>query len=94
MSKGKTVEIVLDGAKYHVPKFNLGQHRKALEILRGDPMDASFDILALALERADPPVSETAAEELGAGLSEVREAVSKILEFSGYQAKEAAGPNG
>jgi hypothetical protein len=91
MSKGKTtVEVTLDGQSYHVQKFNIGQHRKALEILRGDPMDASFEILGLALTRAEPKVDDV--DELGAGLTEVREAVSKILEFSGY--KDNAVPNG
>lgn len=90
MSKAKaTVEIVLDGTAYHVKKFNIGQHRRALDILRGDPMDASFKILSLAFERAEPEVD---IDELGIGLSEVRDAVSKILKFSGYQ--DSTVPNG
>lgn len=89
MSKEKmTVVVILGGHPVQVPKFNIGQHRKTVQIMRGDPGDASFAVLELALERVEPKIN---LEELGVAFHEVSAAVNKILEFSGY---EAAVPNG
>ena len=86
----KTIDIKLDGTLYAVPKFNMGQHERLVEIFKGDVARASFKVLALALERADPKVDDPMA--LDATLDDVKNAVAAILEFSGYR-QEKPDPN-
>jgi hypothetical protein len=86
----KTIDVSLDGATYKVPKFNMGQHERIVEIFKGDAAHASFKVLALALERADPKVDDPMA--LDVTLDDVKGAIAAILEFSGYR-QEKPDPN-
>jgi hypothetical protein len=87
----QTIEITLGGDKYRVPRFNLGQHKQLAAIFKGDPAEASFSVLGLALARATPAVDDVMM--LDATMGDIKTAVENILEFSGYRA-EAAAPNG
>lgn len=74
----KTVTVTLAGTEYLVPKMNVGQ----LEEMT-DSRGRSFDILRIALRRAEPKVADVNAIE--ADPAEISAAVKAILECAGLR---------
>lgn len=89
---GAPVTIVLDGTPYSVPPFNLGQRRKmSQQAVSGALGGLAFDILALALERADPRPLKL--DDLEPTQDELDAAFTAIAKQNGFPMKgEAKAP--
>lgn len=82
------VNVTLGGVSYAVRRFNIAQ-RRDLSLLfarrtaegedanLADAADAVYDVLAIALRRADPPVADL--NEIEATQAEIAEAFEKIM---------------
>jgi hypothetical protein len=79
MSHQHALPITLGGVTFKVPKFNLGQHERMVDA-------KAFEVLRIALERADPPIADPNAIE--ASFPEIKAAVAAIMEFSGYKSPD------
>lgn len=79
MSHHHALPVTLGGAVYKVPKFNLGQHERMVDA-------RAFEVLRIALERADPAVGDPNAIEMT--FPEIKTAVAAIMEFSGYKSPD------
>ncbi len=87
------IQITLAGVEYSISKPNIGQLRRITKVFNGPADSVSFDILRIALERADPKCEDV--EQIEAGFDEIAVAAGAILSFSGLKRDEgAAGPNG
>jgi hypothetical protein len=82
-----TLSLRLGGRDYRVRRFTLGQLRR---LFSGPSAggEFGFDVLRLALERAEPAVETPDALEIS--VDEFRIAVRQVLEFSGMVAAGSA----
>jgi hypothetical protein len=88
-----TIPVTLAGVEYSVQKPNIGQLRRITKIFNGPAESVSFDVLRVALERAEPKCEDI--DQVEAGFDEVAAAAGAILVFAGLKKDEAtAGPNG
>jgi hypothetical protein len=86
----KTIEIVLEGKTFVVPKLNFGQlERVTLIAAEMNVYVRAFKILPIALERAEPKVEDFSALE--PDYDEVTAATRAILDMCGLLKKEEAG---
>ncbi len=85
-----TIKVSLGGTDYVVPKLNIGQLREITKLFAAAKDDISFEIVAVALRRAEPKVADI--NEVVADIDDVGKAVQDVLVFSGFK-KETAGPN-
>jgi hypothetical protein len=86
----KVITVKLGDTEYSVPKLNIGQLREVSRIITGDRAEVSFEVLGVALRRADPKVDDV--NMIEAEVDEIGKAVTDILAFAGFK-KEAADPN-
>lgn len=92
---GKTAVITLDGKDYTVHKFNMGELREVTRILRdggggGVRQEATFDIVAVALRRAEPKVEDSSSIETT--LPELHAALITIMDLAGLERERAPNP--
>lgn len=92
---GKTAKITLGGTEYTVHAFNIGELERVGDAINeakdsGGNLRASFAILRIALERAEPPVPNMNAIEPDS-MDEVVTAAGVIMEIAGLK-KAAADP--
>lgn len=87
------IDITLGGTAYKVPPLNIGQIRKIANVVsKVDGAEAGFQILEIAVSRAEPKVENLDAIE-GATLDEITAAAQKIMAASGFRPPETAtGP--
>lgn len=90
----RTAKITLDGVDYTIHAFNVKELREVTRILGNgnDAADKGYDILAIAMRRAEPPVE---LEDLEPKIPEVTAATNVILELAGIEIKpdpQAAAP--
>ncbi len=78
----QTITVRLGGVDYALRKFTIGQLQRlfATETTRSQ---FGFEVLKLALERAEP--QPPAIDEMEIGVDEFRAAVDRILDFSGLK---------
>lgn len=86
----KSVKITLGEISFDVPALNIGQLQDVSEVIsKATSGAAGFDIIKIALKRADPkPDYETLAptiDEIGAG-------VQAVLKLSGLQKPDGNPP--
>lgn len=81
---GRSVTVSLGDNSYSIPKLNIGQLKRTTRLSAKfadqDPygkMEVGIEILAIALERADPKVPNI--DDLEAGAEEIAEAVTAVM---------------
>ena len=80
----KTAKVELGGTSYVVPMLNIGQLKETYAILKASRQElAGFDILGIAMKRADPSIPDI--DQIETSPSEVAKAVHDILQLSGLQ---------
>jgi hypothetical protein len=85
------LKVSLGGTEYDVPKLNIGQLRQVTKIFSGPVEDVSFDILKVALARAEPKVTDV--DQLEADVGEIGKAVSDILVHAGLKEADPKNPH-
>jgi hypothetical protein len=85
-----SIKVSLGGVDYVVPKLNIGQLREITRLFAAAKDDISYEIVAVALRRAEPKVNDI--NEIVAKIDDVGKAVQDVLVFSGFK-KETADPN-
>ncbi len=92
MATPRTVEVILAGEPFTVHAFNIEELEIVADILEGPQRKAAFAIVRLALARATPKVDDPKAVE--ASMSEIREAVPKIMKLAGLEQAAENPPAG
>lgn len=90
----KTATITLGGTDYTIHAFNIGELEKISLLFKVQP-DAStaFNVLRMALKRAEPKMDDPDAIELDS-IDEVAAASTVILELAGLKKPDANPPAG
>ena len=82
------IKITLGETDYELPaRLNIGQLEKISEILEGKSKHAAFDVLGVALARAEPKVADV--RDIDATVPEIAAAMNLILESGGFKATAA-----
>jgi hypothetical protein len=79
----RMLTIRLGAIDYRIPKFNIAQLRAIAEHAKGGSDQDAFEIVRIAISRAEPPVINYAALE--PDLQQVRDAAAQILTFAGFK---------
>jgi hypothetical protein len=81
----KTAKIMLGGTEYLIHAFNIGELEEISLLFKGDAdASAAFNVLRMALRRAEPKVDDANAIELDS-IDEVNAASVIILELAGLK---------
>ena len=75
----RTAEIVLDGQPYTVRAFRIEQIERVMQ------SPGSFDVLRIALERAEPAVTPEQVANLEPTMVEIRTALETVMKLSGLE---------
>lgn len=83
----KTAKITLGDQEYTVHAFNLGELERISDLMKdAKPGRIGFEILRLAMERAEPKPEDVGAIEMT--LDEVNDASAKLMELAGVKVKK------
>lgn len=81
----KTAKVTLAGIEYTVHAFNIGELEEIAELVGGNatPGRVSFQVLKIALRRAEPKIEDPNAIE--AEPEEIKAAFDGVLELAGLK---------
>lgn len=82
----KSVKVSLGGTDYDIPMMDIDQLERVTDAISAGAK--GFAILRIGLEQADPPIPDP--NKVRAKADEVRDAVRKILEISGFRSEDPA----
>jgi hypothetical protein len=86
-----TAEIVLGEQTYTVHAFTLGELEQIVEMQADvNPRKFGFELIRMALKRADPPVNDV--NQIEAGFEQIRNASMIIIDLAGLAQPETANP--
>jgi hypothetical protein len=85
---GNSVKVTLAGAEYTVPQLNVGQLEEMTEVVK------PFDVLRIALRRAEPKLSPADINALEATKPEIDAAMAAITDLSGIKKEPPEGNSG
>jgi hypothetical protein len=90
----KHLKVHLGETEYTIPELDIGQLEDVTAVFEGPLRKVAYSTLAIALQRATPPVADIRA--LQARHDQVMHAANEILIFSGFKKRDAdkdADPN-